>query len=101
MFLVVVRTVYFQRCSSACGGARTVDIGLLDAVGLVCMGSYSFLLLLKCFCLFNSPLEEVHETCKSSGHIVFAMQSCVHCLHKSKQCIQLCMQRQFTQLTAT
>jgi len=82
-------------------GAITDGIGLLDAVSLVCIGSYSFLILFRRFCLFHSSSEEVHETCKTSRHVVFAMQSCMHCLHKSKQCIQLCLQRQFTQLIAT
>jgi len=50
------------------------------------------------FCLFDSHSEEVPQTCKSCGHIVFTMQGCMHCLYKSKQCIQLCVlcARQFT-----
>ena len=52
--------------------------------------------LFKTLLLVRWSSEEVHETCKSSGHIVFAMQSYVHCRHKSKQCIQLRVQRQFT-----
>ncbi len=99
-------TEYFQRCTSACVVARTFGVGQMDAVGLVCMGSYSFVLCSNA----SACLIVIQRKCLKHAKVAGILCSpckvvCTACTKASNAYSYVCCVRaslrQFTPLTRT